>query len=116
MTNFTVSFDPQQTIKNAEEQLVNEFKRTTVSQINAFFSELENYREGVLKKNTGAGLLMIRDFLEKKFDDPKTQEHMTKYFDANFDRIMEEAMQKALEHKAKAFVFNKAKESACPEM
>lgn len=58
---------------------------------------------------------MIRDFLEKKFDDPKTQNKMEEFFERNFDRIMEEAMQKALQHKANGFVFGKAAKAEIPQ-
>lgn len=115
MLNHTLSFDPQPILKEAEERIKKEFKQATAAQIEAFFSEKQRWGDKGVEKVSGAGLLLIRDFLEKKFDDPKTLEKMQKYFDDNFDRIMEECMQKALQHKANAFVFQKAKDKEIPQ-
>ena len=107
-TSFTIRFDPEQILQDAEAQMQKTFRYACVNQIDAFFGEITRYECNVLKKIPGAGFLMIRDFLEKKFDDPKTQAKMEEFFERNFDRIMEEAMQKALQHKANGFVFGKA--------
>lgn len=108
--DFNFKFDTQALIKDAEEQILKAFKNATDREIKGFFSENEYYREGKLITISGAGLLLIREFLQKKFDDPNTQDRMEKFFEANFDRLMEEAMQKAIQHKANAFVFAKVKE------
>lgn len=114
-TNFTIRFSPEETLKEAESQMQKAFRQTCNHEINTFFSENERYIGRELQKNPGAGLLLIRDFLEKKFDNPKTLERMEAYFDNNFDRIMEEAMQKALQHKANGFVFGKAAKAEIPQ-
>ena len=93
--SFTVNLAPQQILAEAEDNLKKTFRRNVDKQIDSFFH------------TSGAGSLLIHEWLEKKFDDPKTLEQMEKYFTANFDRIMEGAMQKAMEHQAKKFAFTK---------
>jgi hypothetical protein len=111
--SFQINFAPQQILQEAENQLMKSMRYRTESEITAFFGETSSYSPGgTLQKTPGAGLLLIRDFLEKKFDDPKTQQRMEEFFEKNFDRIMEEAMQKALQHKANAFAFGKAKDKS----
>lgn len=113
--NFGFKFNPAPIIKDAEEQMLKTFKHRTNAEIDAFFSENQTYHGRELVKNPGAGLLLIRDFLEKKFDDPKTQARMETYFENNFERLMDEAMQKALQHKANGFVFGKAAKAEIPQ-
>ena len=114
-TSFTIRFAPEQILQDAEAQMQKAFRSSCSNQIDAFFGEITRYECNTLKKIPGAGLLMIRDFLKKKFDDPKTQERMEAYFNNNFERIMEEAMQKALQHKANGFVFGKAAKAEIPQ-
>lgn len=103
-----VNFDPSQVLKQAEANLHQTFRQAIDAEIRHFCNENKHHTPSGLKVMTGAGLLLIREWLEKKFDDPELQNRMDTYFNANFDRIMEAAMQTALEHKAKAFVFSKA--------
>ena len=114
-TNFTIRFSPDQILQDAEAQMQKAFRSSCSNQIDAFFGEITRYEGSTPRKIPGAGLLMIRDFLEKKFDDPKTQNKMEEFFERNFDRIMEEAMQKALQHKANGFVFGKAAKAEIPQ-
>lgn len=112
MANFSVSFDPQPLLKDVEQRLIKDFRYTLDREITAFFSERIQHTSNGPVRIAEPGLLLIREALEKKFDDPKTQEKMAEYFEKNFERIMEECMQKALQHKANAFVFAKAKEKS----
>lgn len=113
--SFTINFDPAQTMKEAEARLAKEFENTIKNEISAFCDETSRYNGNKIVKTPGAGLLLIRDFLEKKFDDPKTQEMMQKFFDDNFERIMAETLEKAIQHKVNAHMFGAVKKSATPE-
>ena len=111
--NFSINFAPKQILQDAEKSLHDSFKSTMRRQIEMFLSSGKEYPNGYNKPPViikGAGLLMIEDFLEKKFDDPKTFEQMEKFYNDNFESIMGEAMAKALQHRANAFAFHKAKD------
>lgn len=112
-----LSIDTAPILKEVEAQMVASFKMVATREVRSFFDEQMSWGGGPDKfvRSTGAGLLLIREFLEKKFDDPATLQHMHNYFDNNFERIMEEAMQKAIQHKANAFVFQKTKDKKLPE-
>lgn len=112
---FNISFDPSSIIKDAEKRMMNEFQQATEKQIRAFCSSDTVWKGNERVEIPGAGLLLIREFLEKKFDDPKTQERLGKFFEENFDRIMGEVMEKAIQHKVNAFVFARTKQEATPE-
>lgn len=109
--NFSLEFDPSDILESAKSQMSNAFKNSTSREIESFFNSKTTYPNGLNGKAVkveGPGLLLINEFLEKKFDDPATQAWMESYFNKNFERIMEESMRKALEHRAKGFAFNKA--------
>lgn len=109
---FDITFDPSHELKDAEESLKKKFVSTIRNQVDNFFEERQiHVGNGKLEKITGPGGLLINDWLEKKFDDPATIAKMETYFTENFDRILEGALQKALEHKAKKFAFNKVAET-----
>lgn len=102
--------DDQAIVREMQEQLRKRFEAAAIIEVREYFSEsYERSNDGTFKKVAGVGLLQIRELLEKKFDDPKTQQRMEEYFEANFERIMNAAMEKALQHKANAFVFGKTK-------
>jgi superfamily II DNA or RNA helicase len=112
--NLNIGFDAADLQKQFEEELLQEFKRTAAQQIGRFFRTDRQYVPSAggkaLVTTKGAGVLLIEEFLQKKWDDPNTQERMQRYFDNNFDRIMEESMQKAIQHKTNAMAFAKTKE------
>lgn len=113
--SFTINFDPTQVMKEAETRLAKEFENTIKNEISAFCDETSQWNGNKLNKTPGAGLLLIRDFLEKKFDDPKTQEMMQKFFDDNYDRIMNDTLEKAIQHRVNAHTFAAVKKTATPE-
>lgn len=113
---FKIHFTPDQLLAEAEARIKDTFRATALAQISAHFGEhTEHDRNQPLgsqkpRKIAGAGLLQIREFLEKKFDDPATHAWMERFFETNFESIMSAAMQKACEHKANGVVFGKVKE------
>lgn len=112
--SLNINFDPTQVLKEAEAKLAKEFENTIKNEISAFCDERSRYVGNEIVKTPGAGLLLIRDFLEKKFDDPKTQEMMQKFFEANFERIMTETLEKAIQHRVNAHTFAEVKKTATP--
>lgn len=101
--NFSINFAPEQILETFENELKKNFCTKLEKEANAFLEE------------GGAGLLLIREFLEKKFDDPKTVEAMDKFWEHNFERILEAAMEKALTHKLNDAAFHKAEEPKTAE-
>lgn len=108
--SFSINFAPEQIMAHFENELKKNFETACRYEIRKFCEDNRELHNGKITNVPGAGLLLIRDFLEKKFDDPKTQEWMEKFYNDNFDRIMGQAMEKALLHRANAFAFHKAKD------
>lgn len=105
----TINFDPHQYVKEVEEKLHKTFLGAIESQVEWFFVDKKVHQgNGKLEHVTGPGALLIDEWMGQKFADPKTIEKMNKYFEDNFERILEESIQKALEQKAKKFAFAKA--------
>lgn len=108
--SFHINFAPEQFLAEAENLLKKQFHQTIAHSVTNFFIDKKVHTSKGLERFTGPGALLVNDWLEKKFDDPKTQERMEKFFEDNFDNILREAMRAALKHQAKKFAFSKVTE------
>lgn len=104
--------------KELEKYALATFKQTARNSIQEHFQNSVRYSPDIPGKTIkleGPGTLEINETLAKFFDDPKTLQRMDKFFNENFDRIMEETMTKALQHHCNRLIFsrtrNKAKET-----
>ena len=71
----------------------------------SYYSQTEyNY---VTQTTKGDGLKQIEETIASKFLDEKFQGHINAYFDANWERIFNDCMERALQHKANGIAFNK---------
>ena len=87
----------------------NEYTVAVTSQIRKYFSverfiDPKDHTKLVYIK--GPGIEMIDDWLVEKFiKDSENQARLQKYFDEHFDRIFEECMEKAIQHRCNALAF-----------
>lgn len=86
-------------------------KRVIQQQISEFFSQNERHvkRNGVsqLDKVTGAGYGAIQKKIVSFSNDDELQAQMHTYFEENWKRFLDEAMQKAASRAAHKLVFNR---------
>jgi hypothetical protein len=107
--NFKVNIDQEQHRKHLESEMNARVKHVIGQEINGFFSRTKTYDhvKNTFTETVGPGVKEITDMTENAFLDDKFQKAMTDYFEANWKRIFEEAMEKALQHKANGVAFNK---------
>jgi hypothetical protein len=111
--NIVADFDEKPFKAELRERMERAYKNTGINAIDNFFSARPIGTisgTGVREMVKGEGLKEIEDFLITKFCDVAFQERIDAYFEANWQRIFEEGMQKAIEHHVKKIAFNKAKE------
>lgn len=66
---------------------------------------------GNYQRQPGPGTQQIEDFIVGRFiDDEGMNRYMEKFFNENFDRILEECMTAAIQHQCNRFAFQKANE------
>ena len=92
----------------------NEYTVAVTSQIRKYFS-VERFPDpkdrSKLIHVKGPGIEMIDDWLVEKFiKDSENQARLQKYFDEHFDRIFEECMEKAIQHRCNALAFKRTAE------
>lgn len=80
-----------------------------------FINPAEQSRYEYLKRtyssdpDLAAGYNFVKELLDKKLLDDKFQKYIEDYTDRNFTRILDAALEKALEHKAHSMAFKMAK-------
>lgn len=95
--------------EKAEALFKTEFTVTATSEIRKYFDiarcqDPKDRNKIVTIK--GPGVEMIDDWLAEKFvEDGETYARLKKYFDENFDRIFNECMEKAIQHRCNAIAF-----------
>lgn len=112
---FKVELDESKIKKNLTEKLSTDAQSVVNQTINEFFSQntqhfRDNKGELTFKVVKGAGRLEIEDMVANKFLDEEFKKKMNDYFEKNWERVFEDCMTKALQHKANAVVFAKTKE------
>lgn len=113
--DFKFSIDQESIKKDIAKTLEHESKIAVRNSINAFFKDgSEHYRtpkgEAAVRKVKGIGTTEIEEMVASKFLDESFQKRLNSYFDENWERILGECMEKAIQHKANALVFAKTKE------
>ena len=111
--DFKIAIDTYGLEKELQTNLTDKMRNAFKNNADSFFKETqtsfydkENYKY-VTIKTKGDGLKQIDEMIANKFLDPKFQETMQKFFDHNWERIFEECMTRALQHKANGIAFNK---------
>ena len=95
--------------EKAEAVFKTEFTVTATSEIRKYFGiarcqDPKDRNKIVTIK--GPGVEMIDDWLAEKFvEDGETYARLKKYFDENFERIFNECMEKAIQHRCNAIAF-----------
>lgn len=92
-----------------------EKKRIEESYRKAFLNSAHNYvdrlfRDGRFDGNKGPGYQIVESFIEDELLKEKSEKIARAYIDNNWERILHEAMEKALTHKANKIAFAKVKE------
>lgn len=100
--------------EKAEALFKTEFADTTTSEIRKYFGiarcQDPKDRNKIITIK-GPGVEMIEDWLVEKFiKDSENQTRMQKYFDEHFDRIFDECMEKAIQHRCNAIAFKRTTE------
>lgn len=110
---FKFNIDSSSIEKELQENLTTQMRNAIRNNTNNFFTQInvgyydkEQYKY-INNKLRGDGLKTIDEMIANKFLDPKFQESMNKFFDHNWERIFEECMMRALQHKANGVAFNK---------
>lgn len=76
---------------------------------------MEQERYSYLKDRTndhpdlGAGNKFIKEIIDKRMLEDKFQDYVNNYIERNFPRLLDEALEKALSHKAHAMAFKASK-------
>lgn len=113
---FKFDIDTSAHMRELKDLALNLFKEASLKNIKKHFGATSYYSQTQKKNVTveGPGTLQINKTLEEFFDDPKTTAQMDKFFNENFERIMEQTMTNALQHNCNRLMFsrvrNKAKE------
>lgn len=111
---FTTDIDLDEQKINRE--LSERFEAITRNRINKFFNETSirryNAQTGIHQFETelGDGLKQIDDFITEKFCSDEFRQRAEKFANENWERIFEECLTKALQHKANAIAFATAKD------
>lgn len=96
-----------------QKQLEDKMKNACSGEIIDFFNKRieRNYNKDTYAydrhETKGDGLKQIDEMITNKFLDPKFQESMDRFFEHHWERIFEECMTRALQHKANGIAFNK---------
>lgn len=110
MSNYQISLSLEDARKEAEKFFREKALSSASSQINALFYERHHW-EHPSRKN-GTGHQMIKEMIENKFLAEDSQKILNAYFEANWENILKEAMDKAMrkaaEHKANQLAFSQA--------
>lgn len=99
--NLSVTID-EATIRKELEKRVNSIIQDKINNFFGVSSEWSINQGRKLVK--GEGLVAIEDKLINEWVSDSFQAKLQKYFDDNFERVMDEAMRVALQHKANKFV------------
>lgn len=100
--------------EKAEALFKTEFAVTATSEIRKYFgiSRSQDPRDrNKIITIKGPGVEMIEDWLTEKFiKDSENYLRLEKYFDENFDRIFDECMERAIQHRCNAIAFKRTAE------
>lgn len=108
---FNFKIDKGMYEKQIQEAFENKFKSAALSEIQWFFGTKTEITTSGIKLNKNPGLKEIEDIITKKFCDPKFVADAEKFIEDNWRSIFEQCLTKALQHKANAMSFSKAKKT-----
>lgn len=105
---FKFNIDTTAMEKDIQAKMVDKMRMRCSSNVESFFDSVRTrIVDSKWEYESGDGLKQINEMIENKFLDPKFQESMDRFFDHNWEKIFEECMMRALQHKANGIAFNK---------
>lgn len=109
---FKINIDTGSMEKKLQETLTSQLRDSIEKRSKDFFNVqrkagTDEKGKWIIITEKGDGIKEIDEMIANKFLDPKFQESMQKFFDHNWERIFEECMIRALQHKANGIAFNK---------
>lgn len=99
--NFEIKID-ENLVKAEFNRIIN---LKTKEKINNLFTDKYIYENGKQSLKTADGNFLIREHIDKKLKSLETEEFIQQYVEKHWKRILEEATEKALKHKANAIAF-----------
>lgn len=108
--DFKISIDSRAIEKQIDDDMKKRFALAAEKATRDIFSANRYIKEGKVIREVGAGLQEIEDRVIGKFSDPSFIKEIDAFFEENWKAIFEKAITKAIEHKANAIAFAKAKE------
>lgn len=113
----SLEIDPTKYQSLIDKELDKQARETITQHLNFLFINpvMEQARYNYLKERThndqdlAAGHNFIKGIIDKKILDDSFQDYINNYIERNFPRILDEALEKALGHKANALAFRAAK-------
>ena len=116
IASLPLEIDTSRYQKMVDDSLEKAMKETISNRISfLFINPAEQSRYDYLKRaystdpDLAAGFNFIKELLDKKLLDDKFQKYIEDYAERNFTRILDAALEKALEHKANAMAFKMSK-------
>jgi hypothetical protein len=116
MNKLTFTTDIHLDEEKLNRELSEQFQSAARHRIRMFFDEnktfTRNLATGIYDRHIekGDGLRQIEDFITEKFCSDEFKQRAEKFANENWERIFEECLTKALQHKANAIAFATAKE------
>jgi retron-type reverse transcriptase len=109
MSNFTLQINEAEIRKEAEKFLRDKIQQTLRNETDLMFREKNTWDS---RSVDGPARQMIQERLAIEFLSEKSKKIMDAYFEANWEKILQEAMEKAMrkaaEHKANQLAFSQA--------
>lgn len=102
---FKVNIDEKDILSQFEKQI----KDKTFSSI-LYQTELLFQRPGIWNKKPGDMFVFIKDIVENKILSQDTKDKITKIIEREFDKVLEEATLKAMQHAANRMAFENMKD------
>ena len=104
-----INVDLSSMSKRLEDQMKKEAENTAASKITHFFAIRKDFNHAtrLFEITSGIGAKDIEEHISKKYLTADFQDQLDQFFEENWKRIFEEAMTKALQHKANGIAFNK---------
>lgn len=116
IASLPLEIDTSRFQKMVDDSLEKTMRETINNRISfLFINPAEQSRYDYLKRaypsdpDLAVGYNFVKELLDKKILDDKFQKYIDEYTDRNFTRILDAALEKALEHKAHGMAFRMAK-------